>query len=257
MHLPVRWPVRRAHRVLSSFFPLIAGLFGAMFGIADCHAGSFAVSPTRIELSDAQSRAMIQIDNPTTDPITVQLKMMAWTQSDGKDQLRPSRDILATPQIVTIPPGTSQIVRIGALRKSDVRSELAYRLQLDEIPAPAPPDFKGLQVVLKVSLPVFLQPVAPAQAKLETSLSVNESKQVTLRIANKGNASAHLRDVSLLSADATETVLATYASGIYVLAGQQRTVVLKPATFDSGKKYLIKAGTPSGPTQLHAITVPQ
>ncbi len=234
---------------------LIALAVGTAVTLGNCHAGSFAVSPTRIELSDARSRTVVQVDNPTSDPITIQLRPMVWSQSEGKDQLRPTREILATPQIITIKPGGSQLVRIGAMRKSDPQVELTYRLLLEEIPPPAPADFKGLQVILKVSLPIFLKPVIASKEKLDATLAAGESEQLSLSLSNTGNATAYLRDLSLHPSDDPEKLLATYPSSIYVLPGQQRSVILKAGQTYPDKKFLIKAVTPSGPLQFHAISV--
>ncbi len=254
---PVDWLARRAHSFMIRSLSVAACLYGALLNGADCHAGAFAVSPTRIDLSDAQSRALIQIDNPTAEPVTLQLKLMAWSQPHGRDQLSPSREILATPQILTVKPGATQILRIGALRKADLHVELAYRLMLEEIPAPVPPDFKGLRVLLKVSLPVFLKPATDGKEQLEVALAADESQQLTLRISNSGNVAAHLRDISLHPADAPATLLASHPTSVYVLAGQQRIVVLKSGDIVPGTRYLIKAASPSGPLQFHATLVPR
>ena len=247
--------VCRAHSLTVQLALLALSMIAMAAGLPDCHAGSFAVSPTRIELSDAQSRTVIQVDNPTAAPITIQLTVMAWSHPEGKEELHPSRDILATPQIITVQPRASQLVRVGALRKADPTRELAYRLSLDEIPAPPPPDFKGLQVVLKVGLPIFLKPAVDSKAKLAVSLMAAGPRQFNLRIANEGNGSAQLSDISLHPADAPETLLAKLANSIYVLAGQQRTVSLKHEGLDLDKTFLIKAATSSGPLQFHAIPV--
>ncbi len=245
----------RVHSFFTQCSLLVLPILALTTAAPDCRAGSFAVSPTRIELSDAQSRTVIHIDNPTKDPITIQLRPMAWSQPEGKDQLRPSRDILATPQIITVQPGASQLVRVGALRKADPQGELAYRLLLEEIPPPAPPDFKGLQVILKVSLPIFLKPAITSKEKLQISLSSADAQQLSLQISNSGNASAHVRDISLHPAEEPDNLLATYPGSVYVLAGQQRAVVLKPGDYDLGKKFLIKATTQSGPLQFHALPI--
>ncbi len=88
---------------------------------------------------------------------------MAWAQKDGKDQLTPTRELIATPPIFNLKAGTTQLIRIGMLRKVDLEKELIYRLILEEIPPPPAPDFKGLQVALRIGLPVFIKPDTSAQ----------------------------------------------------------------------------------------------
>lgn len=254
MLFSIRGSTRRAHHYLIKCILVITALIYVMIGSTSCFAGTFSVRPTRVELSDKHSRDVIQIDNPTDEPVSLQLKLLAWSQVDGKDLLHPTRDILATPQIVTIKARASQLVRVGALRKADLKSELAYRLLLEEIPAPVPPDFKGLQVLLKVSVPVFLLPANSKREKFEASLSEIDSTLISLRIVNSGNVSVHLRDISLHPADSPETILATSQSSLYVLPAQQGSVIFNATKLDFGKKFLIKATTPSGPVQFDATT---
>ncbi len=254
MLLPQKYLTRRAHPYLIKGLQLIVALLCGTLSNIECYAGNFSVTPTRIELSDKHSRAVIQINNPTDEPVSLQLRLLAWSQIDGKDQLQSTRDILATPQIVTIKARATQLVRVGALRKADLKSELAYRLFLEEIPAPMPPDFKGLQVLLKVSVPVFLLPINPKPEKFEASLSAIEPNLVSLRIVNLGNVSVHLRDISLHPADSPESTLATSHGSLYVLPNQQGSIVFNATKLDSGKKFLIKATTPSGSVQFDATT---
>lgn len=250
---PDHWLACQARlRMLILFRSAVWVISASLIG-ADSYAGTFSVSPTRVELSDAQSRSVIQIDNPTTEPITIQLKMMAWSQPNGKDQLLPSREILATPQIVTIKAGASQLIRVGALRNADPRREIAYRLLLEEIPAPAQPDFKGLQVVLKISLPVFLKPAVEVKEDLQANLSMNSNNELDLQFFNNGNATAHLRDITIHPSDSPDKPIVSYPNSVYVLPGQKRTLTLDPGKFDSSRNYLIKAATSTGTLQLNAI----
>ena len=63
-----------------------------------------------------------------------------------------------SPPIATIAPDKEQIIRVGLRRAPDKERELSYRLFLQEVPAPPKPGFQGLQVALRVGLPVFVQP---------------------------------------------------------------------------------------------------
>lgn len=218
-------------------------------------AGNFSVNPIRVELSASQTSAVIHVDNQGDSTVTVEARTLAWSQSKGKDQLASTRDIIVTPQIFRLKPGASQVLRIGALRKPDATQELSYRLMLEEIPAPPAPDFKGLQVALRISLPVFLKPRADAKEKVDVALSLNPDRQLRLNLSNSGNAAAHFSEIALFSEDDTDKLIAGLTASTYVLPGQQRELLLKPASFDTDKKILIKARTTAGPVEFHAVPV--
>lgn len=218
-------------------------------------AGSFSVNPVRIELSGTAPNAVIHVENTGNAPVTVQLSTMLWSQADGKDQLRPTRELLSTPQIFNLKAGAVQLVRIGALRKPDAGRELSYRLLLEEIPPPPPPDFKGLQVALRVSIPVFLKPPVETREKLEVALRLKPDNQLTLTLANAGNGSAHWSGFTLHDEAAPERVLAAHPGAVYMLPGQQRDVSLQAAGVEAGRKILVRASTRSGSVEFHATPV--
>src|SRR5450759_1169209 len=78
-------------------------------------AGTFQVTPVRVELSAQQSTTALTVSNNGSDPVVVQLQTSAWAQENGNDQYSSTDDLIATPPIFTIQPGANQIVRIGML----------------------------------------------------------------------------------------------------------------------------------------------
>src|SRR5690242_10334147 len=80
---------------------------------ATASAGSFSVNPVRVTLSANEPIAAITVRNESTEASVVQLETSSWTQHDGADALASTVEILATPPILTIPPGASRIVRVG------------------------------------------------------------------------------------------------------------------------------------------------
>src|SRR4051812_46070459 len=118
----------------------LAFLLGAV-GVAN--AGSFAVNPVRATLSAKQTVSSLVVRNSGSESTVIQLEVVNWAQEDGKDVYTPTKELLATPPIFTVPPGGSQVVRVGLRRATDSQRELAYRLFLQEVP-PAKTDVQGL-----------------------------------------------------------------------------------------------------------------
>ena len=216
-------------------------------------AGSFSVNPVRVELSAQRSSAVVQVENTGGSEVTVEARTFAWAQPDGKDQLSTTREVIVTPQVFRLKAGATQLLRIGALRKPDQSIEMAYRLVLEEIPPPPGPDVKGLQVALRISIPVFLRPPVEAKDKIDVAITAESDRQLRLVFSNSGNASAAFSNLSISEEESPDQLIAAHGGVIYMLAGQRRELVLDSKRYSPDKKLLIRAQSPTGPVTLHAV----
>jgi fimbrial chaperone protein len=194
-----------------SFFLLIASFPG--------WSGSIQLSPVRTTLSESRPVEAIRVKNHGTEPSVIQLEPMAWSQQDGKDIYVPTREIIATPPIFTVPAGGTQVVRVGLRRASDPRRELAYRLYFQEVPPPAAAGFQGLQVALRLGMAVFVSSAAGVKPEVRWSLRRGAGTELALTAANTGAAHLQLASFTLASA-AGEPV--EHKVGAYLLPGQSR-----------------------------------
>ena len=233
-------------------------------------AGSFSIDPVRITLSEARPSAVMRVENRGDASITVQLQAMNWSQVDGHDKLSPSRELLATPQVFRLRPGQVQVVRVALLRPVDEQRELAYRLLLDEVPPPPAADFRGLQMALRVSMPVFVQARQAGTAELAASVNERDGRR-QLQLVNHGQAHLQMTDLRLESpvqsvgatgeptpgpsAAAIRTLYA-HDKTLYLLPGQQRVVTLPAdASVPAGVGLSLRAQTPGG-TQRWFVSTP-
>ena len=98
-------------------------------------AGSFEVNPVGLTLSGTHSTEVVTVTNASDSLTVVQLQVVAWSQENGEDVYTPTRNVLATPPIFTVPAGGQQTVRLGLMSKPDAKLETAYRLFLQEVAA--------------------------------------------------------------------------------------------------------------------------
>ena len=219
-------------------------------------AGSFNINPVRIQLSSSVPTGVLHVTNSANTDVTVQLQPMLWTQQDGEDQLKATRDLIATPQIFNLKAGASQIVRIGLAKKTDPASESSYRLILEEIPPPPEPGFQGLRLALRISLPVFVKPEGKADQALEARIVQSiptPAEHIDLELINTGRTHVQLLNLKLYSADVREELLATLEKNIYLLAGQKKKISIKPKNaVMPADAFLIRAETSTGKMELHA-----
>jgi fimbrial chaperone protein len=204
----------------------------------------------RATLSAQNASESLTVRNNGTEPAVVQLEILGWSQQDSSDVFSPTRDILATPPIFTVQPGGSQVIRVGLRRAVDPLRELTYRLFLQEVPQAPKPGFQGLQVALRLSVPVFVNPpVAPAPV-LRWWVLREPTGELRVRLTNDGN--AHVQVASFQLAAAGRTVVDRQQVSAYVLPGQRRHWVVKPVgPVAAGAVLSLSAATDTGDVQAN------
>jgi fimbrial chaperone protein len=136
-------------------------------GVA-ARASTFNIAPIRAELSAAHRTEALTIVNAEDVPVVIQVRVVAWSQKQGAEQLDDTHEMLVTPPVLQIPANGQQIVRVALRRDPDATQELTYRVIFEEVPQAAPKDFTGLRVALRLSIPVF---VAPVQGKAAAQMA--------------------------------------------------------------------------------------
>lgn len=184
-------------------------------------AGTFTISPLRVDFTGTATTAALTVRNEDATAVVVQAQAARWTQDGGQDALEPSRDVLVSPAVFTLPPGGQQLVRVALRRAADPSRELAYRLTLQEVPQAAAPGFTGLQVALRLSVPMFVAPVAAAQPSVAWSLSHDADGHLAITARNDGEAHARIHRFALKTSDGAATLFEQPGLA-YVLPGASR-----------------------------------
>ena len=210
-------------------------------------AASLDVDPIRVEFNGSNTITVLTLTNAGDAPATVQLEPVAWSQANGDDVYKPTREILATPPIFTVPPGGKQIIRLGLRTAPDAVKERSYRLYLDEVPQPSQVKGLGVLMALRIGIPVFVAPVAPAKPVLQWSLKRGAGKEIDLSVTNSGGSHIQIRQLTLTAPKLLSIVVQQAA---YILPGSTRTWVL------TNQPSLPAAGTPvqiTGDTDIGTI----
>src|SRR6202171_1082103 len=214
----------KAVHARQAFFLLVACLL-TPFSVM---AGSLSVTPIRVELSSAQRSVALTVRNEGDQPTVVQAQLVAWSQVDDEDRLEPTIDLLASPPIFTVAPGASQVLRIALRTAPDAARERSYRVLVTEVPGKPDPEFTGAQFALKISLPIFVGASAAKTApRLEWSGVRTAKGDLALTAVNTGG--KHIQVQTIDVAGAGPDPDARFAGLWYVLAGQRRTVTIKPS----------------------------
>lgn len=195
---------------------LLCGL--ALGAAALCsQAAGLQISPTGLTLPAKQRAGIFTLTNTGTQPLTAQVRVYRWDQDGtGKDVLTPSQAVVASPPMVKLAAGGSQQFRVIRAQPAGVAEE-AYRLVVDELPAPDKPQ-KGLQFVLRYSVPLFLNQTENPETVLQWRAQSTSDGKVLLTAANTGTAHAQLSNIAVENGKSRHSL----AGGLvgYVLPGK-------------------------------------
>ncbi len=228
-----------------------AVISGLLFASSGVMASGLQVSPISLSLQAKENASGLTLSNTGDNLVHAQVRVYQWTQDRNGDQLATSRGLLASPPMIELQPGESQLIRI--IRASAPPSgagavEDAYRLSIDEIPVKSTESKTGLQFALSYSLPVFVQPVGIKETfpKLQWNYTVQpDGNQVAMRVSNSGNGRAQLAKLSVEDATGKNIEINPGLLG-YVLPGatMQWTLKVPPNELkNSGKIKVMINGT--------------
>jgi fimbrial chaperone protein len=206
-------------------------------------AQALAVLPVNILVQPGQKAATLTVTNQGTTETAIQIRAFAWNQPDGADQLTTSDAVVVSPPLASIAAGATQVIRI-ILRQSPQSSEDTYRILVDQIPPKAEPGV--VHIVLRMSIPIFAQPMTRAVPHVQFHLEV-DAGQLYLVGINDGLHHEAIRNIELSTTDG-RTLKADSSSSPYILAGVTRRwhIVLEGPTPSSSESLRLTAHADAG-----------
>jgi fimbrial chaperone protein len=197
--------------VLLQFF-LLFFLFNDLYALN--------VSPTRVNLTAKEPISTLTLSNETAEPIVLQLHIVKWTQADYREILTPSDDILVTPQIFTLNPFSSQLIRLGIEAPVITAFEEPYRLIIQEVQSPFKIKKQGINFLLNLSIPVIVGTNAPIKERIQWNINkVNGHTQ--LQAINRGNNVVFINLIGALSKN-NQDVVQPFSTFSYLLPGSKQ-----------------------------------
>jgi fimbrial chaperone protein len=208
-------------------------------------AGAFGIAPTRLELAAAHRIDVLTVHNQDTAPALVQVRAFAWSQRSGRDQYDETRELLVAPPVFELPARAEQIVRVALRRDPDVARELSYRVVLQEVPRPLPAGTSGLNVALRLTIPVFVAPARPAHSELVWQAHYLADSTVRIEAANQGGAHVQISNFDVQFAGSATPLAVSTAQ--YLLPGSQVSwIVAPPADVKAHAVLLLRGSSDQG-----------
>lgn len=198
-------------------FTVLSAAAWLLLASAVAGAQALAVLPVNIFLAPGQSAASLTVTNKGTTETSIQIRPFVWDQAGGEDHLEATDGLVVSPPIATIAAGATQVVRL-ILRKPPQGQEATYRILIDQIPPPAEPGI--VHVVLRLSIPIFAEPMTRAVAHVQFHLE-SDAGQLYLVGVNDGLRHEVIRDIELSTSDGAKYQTDRGVSP-YILAGVTR-----------------------------------
>lgn len=231
-------PSRKIISILSCVItPLVLPVF------AWC--GTFTVTPVRIQVSTSRPNSVLQIVNRDDQPVTVQAHVVAWSSDGQNDVYADSNEIMLNPPIAAIGAHQSQLIRLGLRHPTEGTQERSYRLILEEVPPPARPDFRGIQTLLRLSIPIFAVPKATTAPQLIWRAVRSGDSQLRLIAVNQGTAHVQIKSLEVRGSEPADDFLKGTPPA-YLLPSQQRQWTISAQSAKTATQVRITAVTDAG-----------
>ncbi|MFD1217713.1 MULTISPECIES: fimbrial biogenesis chaperone [Microbulbifer] len=180
--------------------------------------GQLQAGPILLQIGAGDKASRLRLSNSGDAKLSAQVRVFAWQQVDGKDQLTASDAVVASPPIVELMPGAEQIVRLVQLGPPAAGNDHSFRLVVDELPTANGDAHGRVNVRMRYVLPLFVRAKDAAAPKL--SCSVRDDAAL-LECVNSGGRAAQL-GASQLTDDSGWTLPLSAGLFGYVLPGSRR-----------------------------------
>ena len=197
-------------------------LLAAAFPAERLEASNFTVNPMQVVFTPTRKSAVVTLKNVSKEEIRFQIRVFTWEQSPrGEMQLAETSDVVFFPQLLVLGPGQQRPIRLG-ITGSIGNVEKAYRIFFEELPAadrPVQAVATGVQMRVKVGLPIFVSPANRGTAVVQTHNARVTDGKVALAVENSGISHVIIDAVRVRGLDAGgQRLFERNVKGWYLLA---------------------------------------
>lgn len=169
-------------------------------------AVGFNIQPLRLDMSARSRTSSLELTNLTDKDIPVQIKVLKWSQEDGKDVLVPTRDIFLAPPITNVKASGKQVIRFRLKKGADVETEKSYRVYVEQIPPSDPRLRAGMEFRIRFSVPLFISPIRYSEPQF-TVTTRDTPDGIAVKLQNSGNIHLRVKGITVHKASTDESTI--------------------------------------------------
>lgn len=221
-------------------------------------AADLSIMPVNVQLDGTRDRATVQVVNQGNAPLVLQAEAVAWERRDGQERDDPTADLIVNPPLFTLPPGQSQIVRLGLRKRAASSHEGTYRLVLREVPQqPTEADriSGGVRLLLALRVPVYVAPTV-VQRDERWQLRRDRDGSLVAQVTNAGNVHLKVATLRLHAGAAGSSPVAEAPVGALLLPGEGQSVRLRPRVPVGDTPITLEVLTDRGPQYVALAVAP-
>ncbi|MBF2900474.1 fimbrial biogenesis chaperone, partial [Pseudomonas aeruginosa] len=192
----------------------LAALLALLLGGPAQAASAVLIWPINPAIEADQPATALWLENRGKQPVTLQVRVLGWSQADFQDVYRNQQAVIPSPPFVKVEPGRRQLVRLIRQGGQPSTPEDAYRVLIDEVPDGGAGQTQrspglALQFQMRYSVPLFVSadgvwtqprsdverdPADATRPKLAWRLVEEQGKRY-LQVRNEGSVHARLSHV--------------------------------------------------------------
>jgi fimbrial chaperone protein len=217
---------------------------------APAGAGSLQVEPVLVDITAPGAASTVTVRNEDTTPINAQIRVFKWSIVNGKEQLTPTDDVVASPPSVTLTPKGQYVVRIVRMSKQPVVGEESYRLLVDQLPDLSQQRNGAVNLMVRYSIPVFFGAPNKKNPTVTWSVTPNGDK-VTLTARNSGERRMRISALTLRDAGGKSLSFGSGLAG-YALGQSAVSWTVPRRDFTTSGSISVTGQSDGGPIQAVA-----
>ena len=217
---------------------------------APAGAGTLQVEPVLVDITAPGAASTVTLRNEGTAPINAQIRVFKWSIVNGKEELKPTDDVVASPPSATLTPKGQYVVRIVRVSKQPVVGEESYRLMIDQLPDLSQQKNGAINLMVRYSIPVFFGAANKKNPTLAWSVAT-KGDTVTLTAHNSGERRLRISALSLRDASGKSLSFGNGLAG-YALGQSAISWTVPSRGFSANGAISVTGQSDGGPIQAVA-----
>ena len=197
------------------------------------------ITPVLLDLTGPSAVGVVNFGNQSQESTTIQVRVFKWRQSNGRESLEPTEDVVVSPPKAEIAAGATLSIRVVRTAQAPITGEDSYRLVIDQLPQARDSGRAMVAMLLRQVLPLFFASAERSNPSVAWSIARVDGK-LALLARNGGDRRLRVSKVTLTGSGGGSVTLGGSLLG-YVLGHSQMswTIPAKSGSFAVGSRVSI------------------